>query len=174
MNEPGNKQQFQAVILPHLDAAYSLARWLTRRPHDAEDIVQEALIRAMKYFSGFRGENARAWFLVIVRNSCYSWFQKNQQRDSTQLSDDEQLESIDVTSDPAFSAQSEANRRAVRKALNELPTEFREVVVLRDIEGLSYRDISEVVGLPMGTVMSRLSRARARLQELLKELRSPS
>ena len=158
-------------LLPHLDAAYNLARWLMRNPADAEDVVQEAFLRAMRFFDGFRGGDSRAWLLKIVRNTCYSWVKKNR---PTELSDefDETVHSSEVLgTDAEAKLVSRANSEQVRKALETLPAGFREVLVLREIEELSYREISDVTGVPLGTVMSSLSRARQRLRE---ELRAPA
>lgn len=149
-------------MLPHLDAAYTLARYLTRNDADAQDIVQEASLRALKYFDGFRGatpSEGRAWFLTIVRNAVYTW-RHRQGSDGHVTEFNEELHSNDVTRDPAATVD-------LRAALDALPLEFREVIVLRELQGLSYKEISDVTGVPVGTVMSRLSRARKRLQEAL-------
>jgi RNA polymerase sigma-70 factor (ECF subfamily) len=157
----------EECLLPHLDAAYNLARWLMRNPADAEDVVQEACLRALRYFDGFRGEDSRAWLLKIVRNTCYSWIKKNR---PTEFADefDEMVHSTAVVgTDVEAKLVSHASSEHVRKALEMLPAGFREVLVLREIEELSYREISDVTGVPMGTVMSSLSRARQRLREEL-------
>jgi len=161
-------ERFEQVVLPHLDAAYNLARWLTRSPADAEDVVQEACLRALRFFDGYRGGDSRAWLLKIVRNTCYSWVRKNR---PTELSDefDETVHSGEaVGTDAEAKLVSRANSEQVRKALETLPAGFREVLVLREIEELSYKEISDVTGVPMGTVMSSLSRARQRLREELR------
>ena len=161
-------ERFEQVVLPHLDAAYNLARWLIRNPADAEDAVQEACLRALRFFDGFRGGDSRAWLLKIVRNTCYSWLKKNR---PTELSDefDETVHSSEVLGEDAETKLvSHANSGQVRKALETLPAGFREVLVLREIEELSYKEISDVTGVPMGTVMSSLSRARQRLREELR------
>jgi RNA polymerase sigma-70 factor, ECF subfamily len=158
---------FERVVLPHLDAAYNLARWLLRSPADCEDVVQEACLRALRFFDGFRGGDGRAWLLKIVRNSCYSWVRKNR---PTELSDefDETVHSKEVVGeDTEAKLVSRANSEQVREALEALPAAFREVLVLREIEELSYKEISDITGVPMGTVMSSLSRARRRLREEL-------
>jgi RNA polymerase sigma-70 factor (ECF subfamily) len=160
-------ERFEVVVLPHLDAAYNLARWLVRSPADAEDVVQEACLRALRFFDGFRGGDSRAWLLKIVRNTCYSWVKKNR---PTELSDefDETVHSADAQGEDAEARLvSRANSEQVRKALEALPAGFREVLVLREIEELSYKEISDITGVPMGTVMSSLSRARRRLREEL-------
>jgi len=157
--------RFDAVVLPHLDAAYTLARYLTRNAHDAEDVVQDACLRALKYFDGFRGEpgtSARAWLLTIVRNTAHSWH-KQHRADGLAVEFDEREHSPAVTN-----GQPEA-RESLGRALDRLAPEFREVIVLRELQGLSYKEISDVTGVPVGTVMSRLSRARARLQAALRE-----
>ncbi len=161
-------ERFDQVVLPHLDAAYNLARWLIRSPADAEDAVQEACLRALRFFDGFRGGDSRAWLLKIVRNTCYSWVKKNR---PTELSDefDETVHSGEILgTDAEAKLVSRAKSEQVRKALETLPAGFREVLVLREIEGLSYKEISDVTGAPMGTVMSSLSRARQRLREELR------
>ena len=160
-------EAFEQVVLSHLDAAYNLARWLLRSPADADDVVQEACLRALRFFDGFRGGDSRSWLLKIVRNTCYSWVRKNR---PAELSDefDEAMhtpESVVQTPEMKLISQSESDR--VRKALEALPVAFREVLVLREIEGLSYKEISEVTGVPMGTVMSSLSRARQKMREAL-------
>lgn len=156
-------------MMPHLDAAYNLARWLTRNEHDAQDVAQDAYLRAFRFFEGFRGGNSRSWLLSIVRNTAYSWLQKNRKQELVTLSDDELLE----VEDPATNASAESFRNVdhevVRQALEALPPEFREVAVLRELEGLSYKGIAEVAGVPLGTVMSRLARARKELQKYLTE-----
>jgi RNA polymerase sigma-70 factor (ECF subfamily) len=154
--------ELEAVVLPHLDAAYTLARYLTRNDADAQDVVQDAALRALKYVGGFRGTtgaDARAWFLTIVRNTAYTWHQR-QQGDKGTTEFNEELHSGDAHIDPLVAVD-------LRQALDALPFEFREVIVLRELEGLSYKEISDVTGVPVGTVMSRLSRARKRLQRVL-------
>jgi RNA polymerase sigma-70 factor (ECF subfamily) len=158
---------FQRTILPHLDAAYSLARWLTRDEQAAEDLVQDSFVRALKAYGGFRGENPRAWILAIVRNTCYTWLAKGKAREPL-VEFDDSIETPDAgASDPAALMTRGADRASVRAALDALPPEFREVVVLRELEGLSYQEIAAVAGVPVGTVMSRLSRARTRLERAL-------
>jgi RNA polymerase sigma-70 factor (ECF subfamily) len=156
--------RFAEVILPHLDAAYNLARWLVRNGTDAEDLVQEAYLRAWKGFSGFRGVDGRGWLLTIVRNTCYTWLRTNR-RHELAVEFDERVHSGDVVTPEAERVLVEsAGRETLEKALQELPAEFREVIVLRELEELSYKEISEIAGVPVGTVMSRLARARSRLQ----------
>jgi len=156
------KIDFDEVFLPHLDAAYNLARWLTRDPADADDVVQESFMRAFRFSAGFQGGDSRSWLLKIVRNTCYTWLRKNRSRETSYELDEEQHEA--VSGDPEAILQENIDRQFLRKLLEGLPPEFREVIVLRDIEGLSYKEISSVTELPLGTVMSRLARARKRLQ----------
>jgi RNA polymerase sigma-70 factor, ECF subfamily len=161
---------FEQAVLPHLDAAYNLARWLIRNPADAEDVVQEACLRALRFFDGFRGGDSRAWLLKIVRNTSYSWVRKNRPTDLS----DEFDETVHSSESPQQDAETQLVFRAeserVRTALETLPVALREVLVLREIEELSYREISNVTGVPMGTVMSSLSRARQRLRQELGAL----
>jgi RNA polymerase sigma-70 factor (ECF subfamily) len=158
---------FEEVTLPHITAAYNLARWLTRNNHDAEDVVQEAYMRAFKFFDSFRGGDGRPWLLRIVRNTCYTWLQRNRTSDLSIVSDDEidAVESGDPNPETALLKR--ANGELLKQALEELPLEFREVFILRELEGLSYKQISQIAGIPIGTVMSRLARARTRLQQRL-------
>ena len=167
MDEQDQPARFDAEIMPHLDAAYNLARWLTRNEHDAQDVVQEAFLRALKFFGGFRGGNSRSWLLTIVRNTAYSWLEKNRKHEPLTLSDEQLSEVEDPAADAAAASIRNADRDAVRKALEELPVGFREVTILRELEGLSYKEIAEITGVPMGTVMSRLARARKELQKCL-------
>jgi len=159
---------FEAAVLPHLDAAYTLARYLLREDADAQDAVQEACLRALRYFAGFRGQEGRAWLLRIVRNVCYTWRQRH--RDGPDLAPlDEELHAEHLAGDsPEDALIAAAGHDALHAAIQALPTPFREVIVLRELEGLSYGEIGEVAGVPVGTVMSRLSRARKRLQETLR------
>jgi RNA polymerase sigma-70 factor (ECF subfamily) len=156
--------RFEELILPHLDAAYNLARWLVRNGTDAEDLVQEAYLRAWKGFSGFRGGDARGWLLTIVRNTCYTWLRAHRRHELV-VEFDEHVHSGDGELPDAERLVAEsAGRETLEKALQELPAEFREVIVLRELEELSYKEIAEIAGVPVGTVMSRLARARSRLQ----------
>jgi RNA polymerase sigma factor (sigma-70 family) len=159
--------RFEQTILPHMDAAYNLARWLMRNEHDAEDMVQEAYLRAFKFFEGFRGVDGRGWLLTIVRNTCYTWLEQNRAHELKTVFNEE-IHSLDSDiSNPATLALQSADHHILRKALNELPVEFREIVVLRDLEGFSYKEIAEIANIPTGTVMSRLARARERLKQVL-------
>jgi RNA polymerase sigma-70 factor (ECF subfamily) len=168
--EPTELERFEAMVLPHLDAAYTLARYLTRDADDAQDIVQEASLRAFRYFAGFRGSEpgeGRAWMLAIVRNTARTWRDRNRHHaEATEF--DEKLHSEGIAGDhPEASVVRKSESEALREAIDRLPLEFREVIVLRELEGLSYKEISDVAGVPVGTVMSRLSRARRRLDEAL-------
>ena len=159
--------RFERALLPHLDSAYNLARWLVRDVHDAQDLVQEAYLRALTFFDGFHGEDGRSWLLAIVRNTCYDWLRKN--RMIGQMFDHEQDAGLlaDDTPGPEALQLRDADRRLIQDSLERLPPEYREVLVLRELEELSYRQIATVTGLPIGTVMSRLARGRRRLQEML-------
>ena len=158
---------FEQAVLPHLDAAYNLARWLTRNEQDAQDAVQEAYLRAFRHFSDFRGGNARAWLLKIVRNTCYSWFRANRPlQDATEF--DENFFTPDIRPlNPEEAVLQSASDTLVRKSLEKLPPNLREVLILRELEGMSYREIGAITGMPAGTVMSSLSRARGRLRQVL-------
>ena len=162
-----NNQQFENTVLPHLDAAYNLARWMTRNDHDAEDVVQDAMLRAFKFFDGFRGGSSRSWLLSIVRNACLDWFEKNRKLEFSATFDDAAHAVVDESAGPETHLLLKADRAVVRDAIAELPVEFREIIVLREMEDLSYKEISEVAGIPIGTVMSRLARARKMLQRSL-------
>jgi RNA polymerase sigma factor (sigma-70 family) len=156
-------QNFEEAFLPHLDAAYNLARWLSGNEDDAQDVVQEAYLRAFRFFGGFHGGDARAWLLTIVRNTCYTWLRRNR---SPQLScdfDEAVLAKESPALDPETAQVLKAQAQLVSEAMEKLPIEFREVMVLRELEELSYKEIADVTGIPIGTVMSRLARARKRL-----------
>jgi RNA polymerase sigma factor (sigma-70 family) len=158
---------FEEIMLPHLDAAHNLAKWLLHNEQDAQDVVQEAYLRAFKSFSGFRGSNGRAWLLTIIRNTAYTFLKKNHAVDLT-TTFDEQIHAIDHESiSPATVLEQSENAELVTQAMNKLPAEFREILVLRHQEALSYKEISEIAKIPTGTVMSRLARARAKLKEYL-------
>jgi RNA polymerase sigma-70 factor (ECF subfamily) len=162
---------FEQVVMPHMDAAYNLARWLVRNTHDAEDIVQEAYLRAFKFFGGYQGGDARAWVLKIVRNTSYSFLEKNRPAFLAEEFD-EKIHTSDVEQPDAEAALlRSADTRMVRKALDELAVNFREVLVLRELEGMSYKEIAEVMDVPIGTVMSGLARGRAQLRERLLRMR---
>jgi RNA polymerase sigma-70 factor (ECF subfamily) len=167
LSDQGKVFKFEEIALPHLAAAYNLARWLVHNNHDAEDLVQEAFLRAFKSFSGYYGGNSRAWLLTIVRNTCYTWLQQNRVLGHAESIEDN-LEAVGLDlADPELLLMQSVDTQMVRQALGELPVEFREVVVLREMEGLSYKEIAHVVDLPLGTVMSRLARGRKRLHDIL-------
>jgi RNA polymerase sigma-70 factor (ECF subfamily) len=156
--------RFERAVLPHLQAAYNLARWLTRNDHDAEDVVQEAYVRALTFFDSFRGDDGRAWLLSVVRNTCYTWLEKHRASEPA-IPLDEQMHGSSRTANPEELVSRQATREELHRAVSELPVEFREVIVLRELEGLAYKEISAALSIPLGTVMSRLTRARARLQQ---------
>jgi RNA polymerase sigma-70 factor (ECF subfamily) len=158
------------LLIPHLDSAYNLARWLVRNGEDAEDVVQEAYVRAFQYSSGFRGGDARAWLLTIVRNTSYRWLRKTRANEAVDQFDEEIHTSGTETSNPEQLLLQNADRHLVEKALSALPVRFREILVLRELEGLSYKEIVEVMGVPIGTVMSTLSRARVRFRHAAGDL----
>ena len=176
--------RFQAVAIPHMDAAYNLARWLTGNEHEAEDVTQEAFLRAFRFFESFRGEDARTWILTIVRNTFYTRYRKARTRDES-AEFDEDIHSLaeDDTapwpgrgqdSDPAAILLRREDVRLLDRALEALPVEFREALVLRELEDLSYKEIAAVAGIPLGTVMSRLARARKLLLQCLQHERQES
>ena len=172
-----DRTRFEQLVLPHLDAGYNLARWLARDVHDAEDVLQDACVRALKYSGSLTGSDGRAWFLTIVRHAFYDWCGRN--RPAEIVADDgAQLDAVADTHavDPQQAALSAAESRVLADAVAELPLPFREVLVLRELEELSYKDIARVAGIPIGTVMSRLARARALLQRspLLHAIGAPS
>jgi RNA polymerase sigma-70 factor (ECF subfamily) len=162
------RERFEQAVLPHLDAAYNLARWLTRNEQDAQDVTQEAFLRAFRFFDGYQGGNMRAWVLTIVRNTCYTWLNQNRPPDSS-VEFDEEIHSEEFSGalDPELQVLAGADKETVHRALEELPEIFREVLVLREIEGMSYKEIADVASVSLGTVMSRLARARIRLRQSL-------
>jgi len=168
-------ERFQAMVLPYLDSAFNLARWLTHSSQDAEDVVQEAYLRAFKFFDSFHGEDGRAWLLGIVRNTFYTWYQQNKIL-AQNVQFDQELHGalLDNEADaqcaghnPELLLIRKDGQQQVQQALARLPVEFREVLVLRELEDLSYKQIALIVGIPMGTVMSRLGRGRKQLAEIL-------
>jgi RNA polymerase sigma-70 factor, ECF subfamily len=161
---------FEEVTVPHIKAAYNLARWLTHNDHDAQDVVQEACLRALRFFDGFRGQNDRAWFLKIVRNTCYTWLQRNRPREVTIVSEDE-MDAIESDApDPEALIIKKGSQELLQQAMEELSLEFREVIIMRELEGLSYKEIAAIADIPIGTVMSRLARARTQLQRRVSTL----
>ena len=179
LSAPAEVGDLAELLLPHLDSAYNLARWLVRNGEDAEDVVQEAVLRAFQYSRGFRGGDARAWLLTIVRNTSYRWLRKSRAHEPAVLFDEEIHTSGMETSNPEQLLLQDADGRLVEQAMNELPVRFREILVLRELECLTYREIADVLHVPMGTVMSMLSRARERFRHaagnlLRKDLPSES
>ena len=160
-------ERFERLALPHLDAAYSLARWLARDERAAEDIVQEAYLRAFRFFHAFRGEDARPWLLAIVRNCHRSALEQKKRHAATPLGDNDDADIAAADPTPETSAIQTGDGRRLDQAIAALPEEFREVVILRELEEMSYRDIAAATGAPIGTVMSRLARGRALLREKL-------
>lgn len=163
---------FERLVLPYADGAYNLARWLTRNDSDAEDVVQEAMLRAYRFVESFNGDNPRAWLLSIVRNTCFTWLRRNRPRDMVPLGDGETGGETLGTVVPLWSSEAipadlqlerQANRALLDRLIEAMPADGREVLVLRELEELSYKDIAEITGMPIGTVMSRLARARQRL-----------
>jgi RNA polymerase sigma factor (sigma-70 family) len=166
----GGLASFERLLLPHLDAAYNLARWITWNNQDAEDLVQEAYLRALKSFDGFRGGDGRAWLLTIVRNTCYTWLQQNRSNGLSSAFDEEIHNAQEEAPSPETLLLRSADRDLVKRALQELAVDFREVLIMRELEGLSYKEIAAVAGIPIGTVMSRLARARTRLTQAGKQM----
>ena len=167
-----DRARFEQIVLPHLDAAFNLARWLLRSRSDAEDVAQEALLRSYRFFGGYQGGDARAWLLQIVRNTCYTWLEKNRpmeqmtEFDETLHSGDTQILPIhaQLGGSPEAQAMAGEDRERLSQALEQLQPRFREVLVLRELEGCSYKEIAAITATPIGTVMSALSRARKQLQ----------
>ncbi|MEO8679160.1 MAG: sigma-70 family RNA polymerase sigma factor [Vicinamibacterales bacterium] len=167
---PATGESFDEVVLPHLDAAFRLARWLMRNEHDAEDAVQEAALRAFRYFRTFSGGNGRAWFLQIVRNTCWSWRGRGIQP-LTDPFDEEQHTGDRPASDPETLLLQTDDVSSIERAMHSLPDRFRELLVLREVQGLSYRQLADELAIPIGTVMSSLSRARQALRAALTSQR---
>ena len=177
LDDDDKTAEFEAIVLPHLDAAYNLARWLTRNDHDAEDLVQMAFMRAFRFFGGFRGGDARAWLLTIVRNTFYTTLRDGRhaqdeipfdEETHSRIGDGDDRSVYGLGTNPENVLASEDARKAVNQALERLPQSFREVVVLKEMDDLSYKEIAEIAGIPIGTVMSRLARGRKLLVEYLK------
>ena len=177
MRQEVSHQDFERAIFPNLDAAYNYARWLTRDDHNAEDVVQESCLRAFKFFASFRGGNARAWLLAIVRNTYYSSLEKNRPEALNVVLDEDTLAEEGYDLDALLAGESGSversleaadSRRIVNHALEQLPGQYREVIVLRELEEMSYKQIADIANIPIGTVMSRLARARKSLHQLLQ------
>ena len=171
MGQPPDSARFAEMALPHLDAAYNLARWLTRDPTDAADVVQEAMTRALKFFGGFRGGNGKSWLLAIVRNTAFDWMKTNRPAEilsSLPIDGDGARDFVDTLAaegdDPEAALIRATDKRTLDALIDALPAEFRECLVLREMEDLSYKEIAAVIGVPIGTVMSRLARARQLMQ----------
>ena len=164
MSELTKPALFEQTILPHLNAAYNLARWLTRNEDDAQDIVQEAYLRAFRFFDGFRGGDGKAWLLAVVRNTCLTW-RRREKGSVMAVPFDEAAHGSDRAANAEAGLLQEARVEILRNCIESLPVEYREVIVLRELEELSYRDIADAASVPIGTVMSRLARARKRLED---------
>jgi RNA polymerase sigma factor (sigma-70 family) len=160
-----DRQRFEELFLPYLDAAYNLARWIIRNDQDSRDVVQDAYLRAFKAFKQFREGNSRAWLLTIVRNTAYNWLNRHAQDEKIIPYEEEKHADIIQLADPEEEVASEERKQYLKQALERLPPEFREVIILYELEGLSYKELAAALSVPVGTVMSRLSRARRRLQE---------
>ncbi len=176
MGDDENRKRFELLALPHLNAAYNLARWLTHNDHDAQDVVQESFVRAMRYMGSFRGDSARAWMLQIVRHTCYSWIKQNRPSDNVALDDsDDAWQAIPAPAadEPHSMAIRKADRQHINEALAALPVAYREVLVLRELEDLSYAEIARIAEIPVGTVMSRLARARGLMRTALTPIPRP-
>jgi RNA polymerase sigma-70 factor, ECF subfamily len=170
------RARFEQIVLPHLDAAFNLARWMLRSGADAEDVAQEALLRAYRFFGGFHGGDARAWLLQIVRNTCYTWLGKNRPMETMEFDETHHATELgggvaagapdrpQLGGSPEAQAIASEDCERLTRALEELPPRFREVLVLRELEGCSYKEIAAITSVPIGTVMSALSRARKQLQ----------
>lgn len=165
--EKNQLDNFETMVLPHLAAAYNLACWLSGNDQDAEDIVQEATLRAFKFFGSFKGDNGYTWFLAIVRNTFYTQLPQKRKQEHTTIFDEEIHAGSSEALNPEVILLKYADSKRLKEALEELPPEYREVIVLRELEELSYKEIAELIGIPIGTVMSRLARARKRLQQQL-------
>jgi RNA polymerase sigma-70 factor, ECF subfamily len=172
MSDTAIHKRFEQAILPHLDATYNLARWLMRNGQDAQDVTQEACLRTFRFFDGYQGGSMRAWWLTIVRNTCYTSLHKNLRADSTGLFDEENYSSeISGSANPDGHTLANDDHETLNRAIEGLPDVLRETIVLREIVGMSYKEITEVTSVPMGTVMSRLVQARTHLlQSLSAEL----
>ena len=167
MDSATKRDLFEQTVMPHLNAAYNLARWLTRNGDDAEDLVQEAYLRAFRSFDTFQGQDGRAWLLAVVRNTCFTWLRKKGNQPTAEF--DEQMHSAADQSPNAESVLlNQAALGSLHGCLETLPLEFREAIVLRELEELSYKEISDIARVPVGTVMSRIARGRKRLQQCLE------
>jgi RNA polymerase sigma-70 factor, ECF subfamily len=169
MDETTKLTLFEQTIVPHLNAAYNLARWLTRNQDVAEDLVQEAYLRAFRFFDGFHGGDGRAWLLAVVRNTCLTWLRRNKSGGASVEFDEEVHGPAGKQENVEERLVENSKIDALRRCVESLPVEYREIIVMRELEELSYREISEAAGVPIGTVMSRLSRGRMRLLDCMEE-----
>jgi RNA polymerase sigma-70 factor (ECF subfamily) len=169
VDEQDKPERFEQSIMPQMNAAYNLARWLAGNDTDAQDVVQEAFLRAFKFFGGFRGGDSRSWLLRIVRNSFYDWLRHRGHPEATTPFDEDIHGPASDSAAPDAALLEKADKELVHQAIDALPLEYREVLVLRELEALSYKEIAEVTDLPIGTVMSRLGRARAQLRQQLMQ-----
>ena len=158
---------FEETILPHLKSAHNLARWLTRNEDDAQDVVQEAYLRAFRFFDGFKGGDGKAWLLAVVRNTCLTW-RRRQKNTLADVAFDEATHGSDRGVTVEAGLVEEASMAPLRKCIESLPVEYREIIIMRELEELSYREIADIAAIPIGTVMSRLARARKRLEECVR------
>ncbi len=163
-----DSKKANAALIPHLDSAFNLARWLTRNDQDARDVLQEAFIRALRFFGSLEGEDPKPWFLKIVRNTCYTWIKQNRDGATTEPFDETTHAGDETAPDPEFLLLLNADIARVRNALEQLAIEHCEILILRELEGLTYAEISQVLGVPIGTVMSRIARARAKMKTILE------
>ncbi len=161
--------RFEQCMIPHMDAAYNLALWLTRNPEQAEDVVQDAYLRAFKFFDGFRGGNSRSWLLRIVRSAFYDSIRRERHEPAVATQETEAERLPDPWPHPDAALLQKADEELVRRAIEALPLEYREIILMRELENFSYREIAEIASLPLGTVMSRLARARERLRKYLAD-----
>jgi RNA polymerase sigma-70 factor (ECF subfamily) len=169
LTESSRLSEFERQVLPHLDAAYNLARFLMRNDQDAEDVVQEAALRAFRFFDTFRGENSRAWFLTIVRNTSFTTLKRHHADENNVVFDEELHGEQSPPMDAGATLDRAQDKLTVRAAIEQLPSEFREAITLRELEGFSYKEIADMAGVPIGTIMSRLARARHQLQSILSK-----
>lgn len=167
MGGPDKFSRFEAAVLPHLDAAYNLARWLLRSEDEAADAVQDACLRALRFIGSLRGDNGRVWLLAIVRNTCYSRMKRDKPRESDSEFDDELHNPEPGINNPELLLERGRDGESLRRALEDLPEELREIIVMRELDGMAYKEIADTAGIPIGTVMSRLARGRKRLQQAL-------
>jgi RNA polymerase sigma factor (sigma-70 family) len=166
-DQQARQARFEAVVMPHLDAAYNLARWMTRNTSDGEDVAQEAMLRAFRFFDTFHGEDGRVWLLTIVRNTYLTWLRRQIPRQNAAEFDEALHTDIEATLTPEAEVLRRASEDQVRKAIAQLPTEYREVILMRELEQMSYKEIASITQAPLGTVMSRLSRGRSLLRRLI-------